>query len=78
MKRYIKSILPAGALLLALGMTSCTKDLDVDPISPKISTDYSAEGLFNKCYANFAMAGLGDGGIYPRPISFIVGLSLNF
>ena len=62
MKRYIKSILPAGALLLALGMTSCTKDLDVDPISPKISTDYSAEGLFNKCYANFAMAGLGDGG----------------
>jgi len=62
MKRFIKHILPAGALLLALGMNSCTKDLDVDPISPKISTEYSAEGLFNKCYANFAMAGLGDGG----------------
>ena len=62
MKRYIKSILPGAALLLALGTTSCTKDLDVDPISPKISTDFSAEGLFNKCYANFAMAGLGDGG----------------
>ena len=62
MKKYIKNILPAGAFLLAVGMTSCTKDLDVDPISPKISTEYSAEGLFNKCYANFAMAGLGDGG----------------
>lgn len=62
MKKYIKTILPAGALLLAVGMTSCTGDLDVKPISPKISTEYSAEGLFNKCYANFAMAGLGDGG----------------
>jgi hypothetical protein len=62
MKRMIKNIVPAAALTLLFGMTSCTKDLDVTPLDPNMSTEVSAEGLFNKCYANFAMAGLGDGG----------------
>ena len=61
MKRYIKIILPAAAMMLTLGTTSCTGDLDVTPISPKLDTDFNVEWLFNKCYANFAMAGIGDG-----------------
>ena len=32
MKYIIKNIIPAAALALALGVTSCTKDLDVDPM----------------------------------------------
>ena len=59
MKRYIKNMIPAAALLLTIGMSSCTKDLDVDPINPNVSTEYDASGLFNKCYANMALAGNG-------------------
>ena len=59
MKRYIKFTIPAAALLLAVGMTSCTKDLDVEPIDPNLVLldDTSIDNLFNKCYANLALAG---------------------
>lgn len=60
MNRYIKNIIPATALLLSAGMTtSCINDLDVDPVDPNISTEYTPEGLFVKCYANMALAGNG-------------------
>ena len=59
MKRIYKNLIPVAALALALGMTSCTSDLDVEPLDPKMSTEVSPEGLFNKCYANIAMAGNG-------------------
>lgn len=59
MKRMIKNIVPAAALTLLFGMTSCTKDLDVTPLDPNMSTEVSTEGLFNKCYATIAMAGNG-------------------
>ena len=39
--------------------TSCVGDLDVTPINPNIQTNLNIDGLFNKCYANFAMAGNG-------------------
>ena len=58
MKTYIKHIIPAAALLLA-GFTSCTKDLDVTPIDPNLNTEIQPEALFNKCYANIAVAGNG-------------------
>lgn len=60
MKRYIKHIVPAAVLLMAMGTTtSCTGDLDVTPIDPNlvILDDSSVDYLFNKCYANFALAG---------------------
>ena len=57
--RYIKNMAPAAALLLALGMSSCTGDLDVTPINPNLSLEYDADGLFNKCYANIALQGNG-------------------
>lgn len=62
MKRYImKAIAPAMIGLLSCGgMTSCVNDLDSAPISPKIDTEVSLDGLFNKCYANFAIAGNGS------------------
>ena len=59
MKTYIKNIIPAAALLLAVGLGSCTKDLDVTPIDPNLNTDIQPEQLFNKCYANIAVAGNG-------------------
>lgn len=59
MKRYIKHIIPAAALALAAGMsTSCVGDLDVTPIDPNLTLlGDSASYLFNKCYANIALAG---------------------
>ncbi len=59
MKTYIKNIIPAAALLMAVGFTSCTKDLDVTPIDPNLNTEIQPEALFNKCYANIAVAGNG-------------------
>lgn len=62
MKRYIKSALaPAAALFISLASTSCLNDLDKEPISPKIDLEVSNDGLFNKCYANFAINGNGSG-----------------
>lgn len=57
--KYINKFIPAAAMLLALGMSSCTGDLDVTPINPNLALEYSPEGLFNKCYANIALAGNG-------------------
>lgn len=62
MKRFLKYIIPSAAILLSAGMSSCTGDLDVTPISPKLVTEANIDGLFNKCYANLALAGNGDGG----------------
>ena len=59
MKYIIKNIIPAAALALALGVTSCTKDLDVDPIDPNLSTELNLDGLYLKCYANLALPGNG-------------------
>lgn len=59
MKKYIKNIVPATFMMLALGATSCIGDLDVDPIDPNIDTNVDLNGLFNKCYANMALAGNG-------------------
>ena len=59
MKSFIKNILPAAALTLLFGMTSCTKDLDVTPINPNLSLEFDADGLFNKCYANLGLQGNG-------------------
>ena len=59
MKTYIKNIIPAAAFLMAVGFTSCTGDLDVTPIDPNLQTEIQPEALFNKCYANIAVAGNG-------------------
>lgn len=60
MNRYIKNIIPVTVLLLSAGMTtSCVNDLDVDPVDPNISTEFTPEGLFTKCYANMALPGNG-------------------
>ena len=56
----MKAIAPTMIGLLSCGLTSCVNDLDTAPISPKIDTEVSNDGLFNKCYANFAIAGNGS------------------
>ena len=62
MKKYIKNIVPATFMMLALGTTSCIGDLDVDPIDPNIDTNVDLNGLFNKCYANMAWRAIGANG----------------
>ncbi len=52
----LKYILPS-ALVAAMGMSSCVNDLDVTPIDPSTVMTVDANGLFNKCYANMAVAG---------------------
>lgn len=60
MNKFFKYILPAAALLLATsGLVSCVDDLHVEPIDPSVQTEVDAAQLFNKCYANFAVAGNG-------------------
>ena len=59
MNKILKYILPAAALVLSSGLTSCLNDLHVNPIDPSMQTDVEAEQLFNKCYANFGLAGNG-------------------
>lgn len=58
---YIKRILPLGIMVLSMGLSSCTKDLDVEPIDPNKDTTVDAQKLFNKCYAAFSMEGFGPG-----------------
>lgn len=57
--RYIKKMFPAAVLLLSLGMSSCIGDLDVTPKDPSTNMTVEVEALFNKCYANMALAGNG-------------------
>jgi hypothetical protein len=59
MKRYIKHIIPCAVIAMSMGMASCTGDLDVTPINPNLTTTLSPDALFNKCYANIALAGNG-------------------
>ena len=59
MNKVFKYIAPVAALLLSAGLSSCLNDLHVSPIDPSLQTEVEPEQLFNKCYANFALAGNG-------------------
>ncbi|MBO4999815.1 MAG: RagB/SusD family nutrient uptake outer membrane protein [Bacteroidaceae bacterium] len=54
-----KKMIPAAALLLSLGLGSCVNDLDVEPIDPSTIMEADVEALYNKCFANMAVAGNG-------------------
>lgn len=55
--RFLKTIIPAAALALSLGLSSCVSDLDVDPINPQQTIELDGDALFNKIYASFALTG---------------------
>ena len=58
MKRIrIKNIVPAAALLLTVGMTSCVKDLDKGNIDPNVEANVDLDALYTKCYAGMIMEG---------------------
>ena len=58
MKRMIiKNIVPAAALLLTVGMTSCVKDLDKGNIDPNVEANVNLDALYTKCYAGMIMEG---------------------
>lgn len=53
----IKSFIPAVALALTIGLTSCVGDLDVTPINPQQTMTLDQDALFNKIYASFCLTG---------------------
>ncbi len=58
MKRNIfKKLVPAAALLLTTGMTSCVNDLDKGNIDPNVEAEVNLDGLYTKCYAGMIMEG---------------------
>ena len=59
--KYFKNILPVATVVLSMGFSSCTGDLDVTPIDPRKNTVVDAQKLFNKCYAEFVFEGYGPG-----------------
>ena len=62
MNKYFKYIVCAAvALLMGMGLNSCVKDLDVEPIDPSLQNDVTAEQMFNKCYSVFATSGNNGG-----------------
>ncbi|MBR1666945.1 MAG: RagB/SusD family nutrient uptake outer membrane protein [Bacteroidaceae bacterium] len=54
-----KSILSAAVVTMAVGgvTTSCTGDLDVNPINPQQTLVLDEDALFNKLYASFSLTG---------------------
>lgn len=64
--RYLKTLLPVASLALALSVTSCVGDLDVEPINPNLTQKFYQDEVFTKIYATMAMtgnegpAGMGD------------------
>ena len=49
----------AVALSCIFGFVSCVNDLDVKVIDPNVNTEGNGNAIFNKCYANVAVAGNG-------------------
>ena len=56
--KYIKNIVPAAAVLLTVGLSSCNF-LDVEPLDPSSVSTVDEAALYTKCYANMALAGNG-------------------
>ena len=62
MNKFFKYIVCAAvAIVMSMGLNSCIKDLDVEPIDPSLQNDVTAEQLFNKCYSVFATSGNNGG-----------------
>ena len=57
--RYFKNVIPAAvvSLLVAGGVSSCTKDLDQSIQDPQTNTQFNATGLLAKIYANLTITG---------------------
>ena len=57
--RYFKNIIPVAmvSLLVAGGVSSCTKDLDQSIQDPQTNTSFDATGLLAKIYANLTLTG---------------------
>lgn len=56
--RYLKSLIPAAlSLSLTFGMVSCVGDLDISPIDPQVSGNFSQDEVFTKLYASLVLTG---------------------
>ncbi|MDR0892434.1 MAG: starch-binding outer membrane lipoprotein SusD [Mediterranea sp.] len=58
MRKLVKNILPALLMAgLALGATSCVKDLDIDSIDPQSTPEFNKDEVFVKAYALLGLTG---------------------
>ena len=55
--KHIKKLLPIASLVLLLGASSCTDDLNVTPIDPNLSLEFKQDEVFYKIYATMALTG---------------------
>ena len=55
--KLFEHILPATAVVLSAGLSSCVGDLDVTPIDPSTTMEVNEPSLYTKCYATMALAG---------------------
>lgn len=55
--KYLKSLIPAASLVLAVGMTSCINELDISPINPQVNVEFSQNEVFAKLYATLGLTG---------------------
>ncbi|MDR1523736.1 MAG: RagB/SusD family nutrient uptake outer membrane protein [Tannerella sp.] len=53
----LKSIISIAALSMALGVTSCINDLDVNPIDPSTTMEFNRNEVFTKIYATMGLTG---------------------
>lgn len=53
----IKTLTLALALTVGMGLTSCVKDLDVENINPRQTSELDADALLNKIYSSFVLTG---------------------
>lgn len=50
-------LIPTFAILLSLGVSSCTGDLEMDPIDPSITQEFDQDKVFTKIYASLTLTG---------------------
>ena len=85
--KYIKQLFSAALIaVLSSGVTSCINDLDISPIDPQTGGSFDQQGVFVKGYAMLGVTGQKgidgspdlDANPYPRAMTFLLGLSLQF
>lgn len=57
MKKYIKNIVPAAAVVFALGVTSCADELNLSVQDPQTTTKFDSNAFLAKVYGSLVLTG---------------------
>lgn len=53
----LKSLIPLTAIAVACSLGSCLNDLDISPINPQVTEEFSQDEVYNKIYATLSLTG---------------------